>query len=69
MPLYEYECEKCAEQFEELVSRRDGDAGVTCPACGSKQTRRLQSTFALGRPSTPASSCTTCCPGGTCGLG
>jgi len=68
MPLYEYECEKCTEQFEELVSRRNGAADVACPACGSKQTRRVQSTFALGKASKPASSCTTCCPGGTCGL-
>ncbi len=68
MPLYEYECEKCGEQFEELVSRRNGGAEVTCPACGSHKTRRLQSTFALGKPGKTASSCTTCCPGGTCGL-
>lgn len=68
MPLYEYECEKCAERFEELVSRGEGAAEPSCPACGSRQTRRVQSSFAVGRPSAPASSCTSCCPGGSCGL-
>ncbi|MGD9494679.1 MAG: zinc ribbon domain-containing protein [Armatimonadota bacterium] len=68
MPLYEYECSDCSKQFEILV-RSPREAGTpACPACGSRRTRRIPSTFALGRPSRPAQSCTSCCPGGTCGL-
>jgi len=43
MPIYEFECEACGAQFEELVG-----AGGTCacPTCGSATTRRLFSTVA-----------------------
>ena len=39
MPIYEYACEKCGDEFEELIFH-DGDL-VKCPACGSKKTRKL----------------------------
>ncbi len=68
MPIYEYECNACNEQFERLVTARRDDEGAKCPACGSTDTRRIPSTFAVGRSKQPQSSCTTCCPGGTCGL-
>lgn len=67
MPMYEYECNKCKETFEKLVSARERDAGtVACPACGSNDVKRLLSTFAVGRGggSTAAS-----CPTGTCPFG
>ena len=44
MPIYEYRCEPCAEEFEELV--RGPDATVACPSCGSADVDRLLSTFA-----------------------
>ena len=41
MPIYEFECEACGSRFEELVS---SDTRMpACPACGSKETRRLLS--------------------------
>lgn len=43
MPLYEYTCEKCGHDFEELVS---GSAEVQCPACGSHATHKLISACA-----------------------
>jgi putative FmdB family regulatory protein len=39
MPIYEFECERCGERFEELVSA--GAARTSCPVCGSTRTRRL----------------------------
>lgn len=44
MPLYEYRCEDCGHEFEELVSFSRADL-VQCENCGSKNTRRLMSTF------------------------
>ena len=40
MPTYDFECEGCGYEFEQLT-----DVGATpaCPACGSEQTRRLWS--------------------------
>jgi putative FmdB family regulatory protein len=33
MPLYEYTCGHCGEEFEELVSSSTPDTEVECPAC------------------------------------
>lgn len=67
MPLYEYECEDCGETFETLVSAGKKDQTKTCPACGSENTERMLSTFAVGTAKS-SSECATCCPTGTCGL-
>ncbi|MDR2696358.1 MAG: zinc ribbon domain-containing protein [Deltaproteobacteria bacterium] len=40
MPIYEYQCSACKEEFEELVS---GDAAPPCPRCGSGKTCKLMS--------------------------
>ena len=45
MPLYDYHCRGCANEFEALV--RPGDAPPRCPECGSGDLERLLSTFAL----------------------
>lgn len=45
MPLYEFECEKCGHQFEELASL-NSDATPTCPECGGLS-HKLMSTGAL----------------------
>lgn len=41
MPVYEFECEKCGERFEELTPSDTGS--LACPRCGSARTRRLLS--------------------------
>jgi len=46
MPIYEYRCNQCGKEFEELVM--NGEEHPQCPACGSKNTQRLLSGFALG---------------------
>jgi putative FmdB family regulatory protein len=40
MPIYDYACSKCAEQFEVLV--RNGEP-VACPECGSTKLEKLLS--------------------------
>lgn len=44
MPLYEFECRKCDQAFEELVSRSEVGS-VRCPSCKGKRVQRLMSTF------------------------
>jgi putative FmdB family regulatory protein len=44
VPLYEYRCGDCGQQFEALVPAGRADA-ETCPDCGS-QVRRLLSLVA-----------------------
>jgi putative FmdB family regulatory protein len=42
MPIYEYRCEKCGNEFEEYMSINDSNPD--CPECG-KTTQKLISRF------------------------
>ncbi len=46
MPLYEYVCEECNNQFEKRVTFSDADSEQECPACGSNHSRKKISLFA-----------------------
>ncbi|MFQ5734927.1 MAG: zinc ribbon domain-containing protein [Planctomycetaceae bacterium] len=48
MPLFEYECPRCAVRFERLIRR---DATVACPDCGHDHPRKL-----ISAPSAPHAS-------------
>ena len=69
MPIYEYVCQDCKEQFELLVRT---DERAACPRCASKKLTRLFSTFAAhdGASSSDAGRCpqsqTSQCPDGQC---
>jgi putative FmdB family regulatory protein len=43
VPIYDFKCESCGAEFEELV--RAGDAPA-CPGCGAPEPRRLLSQVA-----------------------
>ena len=47
MPLYEFECSDCHEEFEDLVPSLQRIDEVECPKCGSGRVQRLQSGFAI----------------------
>ncbi|MDR3606901.1 MAG: zinc ribbon domain-containing protein [Oligoflexia bacterium] len=47
MPLYEYHCDDCDADFEQLTSERDPDQGK-CPKCHKNHTHRLISKFRVG---------------------
>lgn len=67
MPLYEFECQECKENFEKLV-RIVGAQEVVCPKCGSVKTRKKISVFATNSKSGGAlfgGSGSSCAPGGT----
>ena len=56
MPIYEYRCSGCGEEFEVLVA--SSKAKPSCPKCRSRKLERKFSTFAAhgGGPSTPCES-------------
>ncbi len=59
MPIYEYTCQSCGVKFEQLVRTMSGagEAKFKCPECGSPETARALSVFAVadsaGKGSTP----------------
>ncbi|MCG3114755.1 MAG: zinc ribbon domain-containing protein [Candidatus Manganitrophus sp. SA1] len=55
MPIYEYACLECKEQFTLLQSLSAKAEETPCPHCGERKSRRLFSTFA-SRPNGETSS-------------
>jgi len=45
MPIYEYTCCDCKNEFEELVFSQDETP--SCPKCGSDKVEKLMSTCAV----------------------
>lgn len=76
MPIYEYTCEKCKTKFEKLVRTMSDDQKPACPSCGSTQTEKSLSVFAVasegaGKSAARRSPCEGCCgrgEGGGCPL-
>ncbi len=65
MPIYEYHCEKCRHDFEELVISSSEE--ITCPKCKSGQVRKQMSasSFKSSGAFSPSggSSCSGCTSG------
>jgi putative FmdB family regulatory protein len=64
MPLFEYKCKECGQKVE-FLERGSGSGGHVCPHCGSKNLKKLFSTFAAGRSESGTGGS---CPTGTCPL-
>ncbi len=47
MPIYEYECARCARVSSHVVLGANRKPRVACPHCGSTRTRRVMSSFAV----------------------
>jgi putative FmdB family regulatory protein len=56
MPIYEFECKKCAERFDALLPV-GGEGKATCPKCGSKKVAKLLSSFYSKTESGGSSAC------------
>jgi putative FmdB family regulatory protein len=69
MPLYEFQCADCQDDFEELVRSSSAIGEVKCPQCGSAHVLRKISVFASkssgGGSFAAASAASSCAPGGT----
>ena len=65
MPLFEFQCTDCKDEFEELVRSSAAVAEVKCPHCGGQHVKRKMSLFAskvsggMSLGPAPASSCST----------
>jgi putative FmdB family regulatory protein len=47
MPIYEYECAACGHTASHVVLGSEELRHPDCPSCGSSQTRRVMSSFAV----------------------
>jgi putative FmdB family regulatory protein len=62
MPIYEYKCKKCNNQFSKLVFSQD--TKIECPSCKSEDCEKLISTISSSSGSSSGGSF-----GGGCGSG
>ncbi len=63
MPIYEYQCSQCKNEFEKLVLNTSEK--IACPKCKSKKVQRVMSAFAFSvggkfKSTAGASSCGSC---------
>jgi len=67
MPIYEYQCNQCCENFEKLVF---SSTVVDCPKCSSKDVRKKMSSFGMSGVEKPfagsSSGCSSSCSKGSC---
>lgn len=45
MPIYEYNCKKCGNCFEQLVLSTADEKNIVCGKCGSKEIKKSISCF------------------------
>lgn len=66
MPLYEYHCDDCGDDFDLLVSFSQANEIQTCPGCRSSHTRKKISRPAILGGGSESGSSTS---GSSCGSG
>mgnify|MGYP001561655318 CR=1 FL=1 len=67
MPIYEFHCDQCENEFEKLVLNTSEK--IACPKCKSKKIHRMMSAFAFssgGKVKTVASSSCSGCTATSC---
>ena len=58
MPLYEFECRACRNEFEKLVLKAAEAEDVKCPSCNSRDVEEKISSFAsVSKNESSGSSC------------
>lgn len=63
MPIYEFQCKRCQERFEQLTSSNYDPQAISCPVCSEVNPRRLVSTFGFKgskSSSSQAKNCSSC---------
>lgn len=56
MPIYEYICLKCNENFSLLQSLSPAEKNTECPRCSSKEVKKVISSFSCASGSGSSSS-------------
>lgn len=67
MPIYEYHCSDCGDDFERFVRSMFSKEVITCPDCGSEHVSKAFSVFGTRGGSSSGgafSSAATCAPSG-----
>lgn len=47
MPMYQYTCQTCGQGFEKQLRMSESSATQSCPACGSRETRKRLGAIAV----------------------
>lgn len=68
MPIFEYQCTDCKSKFEILHKSSSKLEEVVCPKCGSKEYRKLLSTFSASMGNESSHSHGEACASGSCGM-
>ncbi len=69
MPIYNYVCKECGENFDLLVGVTAERVVAKCRKCGSKNVEKIVSSFSVGNSTGNSSSSGLSCPTGTCPIG
>lgn len=65
MPIYEYRCNECGEEFEKFLRSMSASKDLCCPKCGSHSVAKVVSLFGTGRSSSGSTrSDSSCAPAG-----
>lgn len=63
MPVYEYHCETCGEDFDLFVRSATQRKEPECPRCGSAKVKKAVSLFGVGGAGASRNSDASCGPG------
>jgi putative FmdB family regulatory protein len=69
MPIYEYKCEGCGKEYEQMRRMADADNSLECPDCRSSSVTRQLSSFAAHSGSSSKAVQPGNCGMGACGGG
>jgi len=65
MPIYEYKCKKCDENFELFVRVSSQQDKPACPECGSSKVKKAISLFGLSGANASSRTVASCGPAPT----
>jgi putative FmdB family regulatory protein len=51
MPIYEYRCNECGEEFEKFLRSMSASKDLCCPKCGSRSVAKAISLFGTAHSS------------------
>jgi len=64
MPIYEYICEDCDQEFEKMVRFSEAEFSPFCPVCGSQQTHKQISRISAALGEFGSDNSSSSCSGG-----